>query len=238
MKYIISISIFFSLLCSPITAEEKPLLGKYLCKNKVSQKRAMFSITVKSELIGYKITGKALAKFAEEIAKKLGYTEVRIKGNYIGETDLFSGEFRFKDPKDGRVSKFDIGGTYDSLTASFTLEVRGQKNKNLKMKLICDYEKVECDVSGSWTHVTGELEPAIWTFTRNDDGTYQAVETGLGNASGISTMEGKKLHIDWVTADNQITGTYDWKLEENCKEGLGREKDSLGYDRESLIARN
>ena len=59
-----------------------------------------------------------------------------------------------------------------------------------------------------------------WTFTPLGDGRFSAVERGLGNATGVATLVGNRLHIDFTWAAG--AGFYDVDLNADGTYGTGR----------------
>lgn len=79
------------------------------------------------------------------------------------------------------------------------------------------YIKKPCTMVGIWEQQTEHGVPTTkWTITA--DG--KAQESGGGNATGIATFTGRKLHIKWTTKDN-YAGYYEWDLDEGCTSGKG-----------------
>lgn len=75
------------------------------------------------------------------------------------------------------------------------------------------------DLSGRWVQQTSGIGTSTWTLTHRGDGTYTAIESGLGAMSGIATYDGQRLRISATAAGLGIT--YDWALGSACGSGQG-----------------
>ena len=64
-----------------------------------------------------------------------------------------------------------------------------------RMRFGCD------DLSGLWQQETGQSGSSQWLLTRRGDGSYDAVEQGLGSATGTAALRGRMLRIEWTTGD-------------------------------------
>ena len=77
-------------------------------------------------------------------------------------------------------------------------------------------------VTGLWQHTTtynGQDYTSRWNLTPKGTGSYEAQETGLGNASGEAVLKGTHLQISWATSSEQ--GTYKWDLDATFTHGDG-----------------
>jgi hypothetical protein len=79
-------------------------------------------------------------------------------------------------------------------------------------------------IAGSWRVTFFSLDEgqkeatplsSDWTFTRTGDWTYQAKESGLGNASGTATYNpnSKRLTLSAQTADEVYVAVYEWNMD-------------------------
>jgi hypothetical protein len=78
-----------------------------------------------------------------------------------------------------------------------------------------------CDVLGVWRHKTEGVGEAMWVITRRSDGSLQAKERGLGNATGTAVIDGNRLRIGWRISSG-VEGVYEWELNRDCLSGSGR----------------
>ncbi|MBI5211086.1 MAG: hypothetical protein HY927_14035 [Elusimicrobia bacterium] len=92
----------------------------------------------------------------------------------------------------------------------------------------------ETDIAGRWTHAGGA---AAWTFTKDGQGTYRAVEEGLGNARGTAVVVGDRLVIVYATKDKRITGCFDLRLAEDGQAAEGTVEDSRPARAEARLER-
>ena len=72
-----------------------------------------------------------------------------------------------------------------------------------------------CSAEGGWSE-RSTFGEAAWAI----DGTGVAIQTGLGNATGMATFAGHLLRITWVTA-NGTAGIHEVTLSPNCQSGNG-----------------
>jgi len=78
----------------------------------------------------------------------------------------------------------------------------------------------QCNIVGVWRHTTPGIGSADWTITSRGDGTYNAQESGLDNASGTATLTGRTLVVTWKSRSG-YAGSYQWNLGGNCQSGQG-----------------
>lgn len=90
------------------------------------------------------------------------------------------------------------------------------------------------DIAGRWTHAGGA---AAWTFTKDGQGTYRAVEEGLGDARGTAVVFGDRLVIVYATKDKKVTGCFDLKLSEDGRTAEGPVEDSRPARAEARLER-
>ena len=81
------------------------------------------------------------------------------------------------------------------------------------------------DLSGQWQQTFGKVT-STWTLTKRRDGSYDAVESGLGRERGVGTFDGADLKIEWGGKKNKNLiweGVYTWPLNAACtgSEGEG-----------------
>jgi hypothetical protein len=77
-------------------------------------------------------------------------------------------------------------------------------------------------VAGLWQQSTtynGQNYTSRWNLTPKGTGSYDAQETGLGNAVGSAVLNGTHLQISWATSDEQ--GMYEWELDAALTNGNG-----------------
>ena len=120
------------------------------------------------------------------------------------------------DPKEGRhapgwaAGEIFTGG--DSTTVKFDTPVKPVDSGGKP-----DVPVKPIDITGTWQHGTaGET----WTFTPLGSGQFTATEKGFGNAKGIATVSGDKIHIDYTTTGG-LKGTYDVTIAADGKSGKG-----------------
>ncbi len=75
------------------------------------------------------------------------------------------------------------------------------------------------DPTGTWSQSTDGVGNSNWTVRRGARG-LEAVESGLGNATGPAQFSGTGLKIDFVTGG--VAGTYEWRLDADCRQGRGQ----------------
>lgn len=78
------------------------------------------------------------------------------------------------------------------------------------------------DLSGTWSQATDVLGGSAWNFTKTGEGTYDAEESGLGNARGKVVVQGNIITLTSSTADGAYQGTYRWQLSDDLKQGIGK----------------
>lgn len=73
-----------------------------------------------------------------------------------------------------------------------------------------------CDLASVALQQTspGPCGSSIWRFKHKGDGTYEAIEEGCANATGIATTDGTNLVIDFKYADGK--GRYAWVIDAQC----------------------
>ena len=73
-----------------------------------------------------------------------------------------------------------------------------------------------CDLASVALQQTspGPCGSSIWRFKHKGDGTYEAIEEGCANATGIATTDGTNLVIDFKYADG--AGRYSWVIDAQC----------------------
>jgi hypothetical protein len=78
-----------------------------------------------------------------------------------------------------------------------------------------------CDIGArTWQQSSpGPCPVSSWRFLPNQDGSWQASETGCGNGTGVAHYDGQ-----WIVVDFQYTGgtgRYTWPLDGQCRSGPG-----------------
>lgn len=71
-------------------------------------------------------------------------------------------------------------------------------------------------IAGVWEMNFPNNAESRWTVSLVKDNRYQAVETGLGNATGVAVLEGKQVQLDWAATNpgDQTTGRFVWELDD------------------------
>ena len=77
------------------------------------------------------------------------------------------------------------------------------------------------DISGLWYQSAQNVGDSEWQITCNSStNNWDAIEGGLGAATGAAKITGNVLRIDWTTT-NGWAGYYEWTLDPSLNSGSG-----------------
>lgn len=90
------------------------------------------------------------------------------------------------------------------------------------------------NIAGTWRHGAGG---ETWTFTPLGGDRYQAVEKGFANASGIATVTGDRVRIDFTWQNRQHHGYYEVTVGPDARTASGRWWDSTPAEGRASMTR-